>query len=188
VALFENARTAEEIRADMLAVSSNAQNLLYAQKLPIGNTQTDTVNGISGQTFNSLNKDPIDLNGSPRTIEAVLQLSKNSSLRGGVILGNYDGKKSDEFNLEIYTGGQPRLYYKVGGVSYSHLFQSDIRSDLPRHVALTVDGTQTALYVDGVLTETAVLQAELAACTDLCIGGDNRNMAPIHPRHCTDEY
>ena len=115
------------------------------------------------------------LSGAPLTFEAVYLLPRSFADRAGVLIGNYTGKSEDQINLEVYTDGQARLWFKTDGTSYTTLFKSDIRSDDARHLALTVDGTTAALYLDGVLAETATLKAELPAVTqNFCVGGDNR--------------
>ena len=114
---------------------------------------------------------------APVTFEATIKLPSNFStgIRGGVILGNYDGSSNDGINLEIYTGGCPRLYYKVGAVGYSYVFNTDIRSDSITHIAITIDGKIATLYVDGVLKETAELTVGIPKLTSgYNIGNDQR--------------
>jgi len=115
----------------------------------------------------------------PVTFEATVLLSKTVSQRAGVIMGNYDGSNAEQINLEVYTSGRPRLYFKTGGTAYSYTFKKDIRSDKPVHLALTVDGLTATLYVDGVLTETITLGAALPVCTEnFWVGCDNRSGTP----------
>ncbi len=177
VSLFEDVRTPEEIRADVSAVPTDTDGLLYSASFPLDDTKTEAVNGINGQTFNGLTSHRIlaPLNGSPRTIEAVIQLPADYTQRGGVVFGNYSGMTSDELNLEIYQNGTPRLYYKVGGVAYNHFFTTDIRSSSPTYLAVTIDGQTVSLYVNGTLCETGTLQTTLSDIREnFCIGGDNR--------------
>ncbi len=116
---------------------------------------------------------------TPHTIEAVVQLDKSYTQRAGVIVGNYDGGRNNQLNFEVYTNGKPRLYYSINGAAYSYIFKTDIRSTAPQHIALTVDGTQAALYVNGELRETATLTKELpVGIENLKIGADNRTGTP----------
>ncbi len=113
---------------------------------------------------------------APKTFEALIQLDKDFFTRAGVVIGNYDGSEKDQINFEIYTNGTPRLYYKVNGVAYTYNFKTDIRSDSLTHIALTIDGLNAYLYVNGKLTETVILEAELPenALDGFIIGSDNR--------------
>ena len=97
----------------------------------------------------------------PQTFEVTLKLSPSITDRGGVILGNYDGTASGRMNFEIYTNGAPRLWYKVNGVSYSYLFDIDVRSADRVHLALTIDGLRATLYVNGIFVQTLALDAEV---------------------------
>ncbi len=120
-----------------------------------------------------------ELTAGPLTFEATIQLDEKYSQRAGVVIGNYDGSTADQVNFEIYTSGKPRLYYKVNNVAYSYNFKTDIRSETPVHIALTVDGLTAKLYVNGVLKETATLTAELPTVTNnFYVGCDNRSGAP----------
>ena len=111
----------------------------------------------------------------PRTFEATINVPKSISGRVGAIYGNYDGTTADGINLEIYNGGKPRFYYKTKRVGYSIVFDIDIRSDSITHLALTVDGLDAKLYVDGELRGTATLTAEIPSATSgYVIGNDRR--------------
>lgn len=115
------------------------------------------------------------LTGGPLTLEAVIQLDVDYRQRAGVVIGNYDGSNNSQINLEIYTDGKPRIYYKVNNVAYTHTFKTDIRSDNPTHIAVTIDGLTIKLYVNGALAETVQLKVEVPVVTDnFVIGGDNR--------------
>ncbi len=116
---------------------------------------------------------------TPHTIEAVIQLDKSYTQRAGIIVGNYDGRSIKQLNFEIYTNGRPRLYYCIGTTAYSYIFKTDIRSASPQHIALTVDGKQATLYINGEAREAAALTAELPeGITGLKVGTDNRSGTP----------
>ena len=54
-------------------------------------------------------------------------------------------------NLEVYNNGKFRLFYQSGGKSVTQLFTTDVRSDEPQHLTLTVDGVVAKLYLNGML-------------------------------------
>ena len=132
---------------------------------------------LAGVSFdqNPSTRIPAPTSGTPYTFEAMIHLPKTSNARAGVILGSYTGGKEDQINLEVYLNGKFRLYYKTGGSTVSYNFKTDVRSAEPLHITLTVDGLNASLYLDGVLTETAILTKPLPAnVTNLSIGGDYR--------------
>ena len=111
----------------------------------------------------------------PRTFEIAMQLSPTLNNRAGVLLGNYDASTAEQINVEIYTNGNPRLYFKTGNVGYTYLFKTDIRSDLITHLTFTIDGAYANLYMNGKLTETVALNSALPqAYTNYHIGSDSR--------------
>ena len=113
---------------------------------------------------------------APKTIETDIYLPKSfsSGSRGGVILGNYTGRDK-EMNLEIYTNGRPRLYIHNGS-EYSYVFSSDIRSEIKRHLTITVDEGEAKLYINGVLKETVGIDTEMPVLSsNPFVGGDGRN-------------
>lgn len=135
-------------------------------------------NNASGLDISSAeDKYPLETFASaPKTIEADVYLptSFSSSSRGGVILGSYSGKDK-EMSFEIYTSGKPRLYIHNGS-EYSYVFNTDIRSDVKRHLAITVDEGEAKLYINGVLKETIVVDSEIPNSTSTTyIGGDGRS-------------
>ena len=112
---------------------------------------------------------------SAHTLEATVQLPPGVTDRGGVILGNYGSGMSEEINLEVYTEGRVRLFVRSNGGSESCQFDTDIRGYRPVHVAVTVDGTEARLYLDGALAEVKTLCAELPdALSSYRIGSDCR--------------
>lgn len=112
---------------------------------------------------------------APRTFEAVVQLDTSYTQRAGVIIGNYDGGTGNQFNLEVYTSGKLRLYYIANRTAYNYNFKTDIRSDSPTHITLTVDGRTAKLYLDGQCKETVTLPAAIPEIVSgYKIGGDNR--------------
>ncbi len=116
---------------------------------------------------------------NPKTFEANFYLPKSVTERAGVLVGNYDNSTAEQINVEIYNNGKPRLYYKANNKAYTYLFTTDVRSDSNAHLAITIDGLTATLYLNGVLTETITLSAELAnAFSGYKIGADNRVSSP----------
>jgi len=107
-------------------------------------------------------------------------LPKSFNDRAGVVMGNYDASAKNQVNIEIYNKGNPRLYYKVGGVGYSYVFKTDIRSDKYVHMAITIDGLTANLYLNGELVETVTLTKAFPTTTPLSfsVGADNRATNP----------
>lgn len=117
---------------------------------------------------------------TPRTFEATFRLPKSYTKRAGTIVGNYDGGSGEQINLEIYTNGTPRLYYKnSNGRAYTYLFTTDVRSDSITHLAITVEGSNALLYLNGELMETVAINSAYANSTqNFKIGADNRTSSP----------
>ena len=93
---------------------------------------------------------PYFFTGGPLTIEAVVRVPSSVTGRGGVIVGNYDYGDKQTLNLEIYTEGRVRLYFERGDSTYSIVFDTDIRSDALRRIAVTIGEKNgaCALYID----------------------------------------
>ena len=155
--------------------------------LPGKDVQGKTGPGAAGRSVNYLDpgagKQPNgtltsagrDYAGTPLTVECVYSLPASYDARGGVLVGTYTGGDEDQINLEVYSGGKLRLWYKVNGETFILYFSTDVRGEGYRHLALTVDGTTVRLYLDGVLAETKELPSALPAFPgEFCFGGDFR--------------
>ncbi len=177
VNLFADVRTAEEIISDVSYVGVSAPDLVYSTYFTVNNSPLYVAgNKVSGQTFkkDTLNEIPA-LDKAPVTFEATLMLPTSYADRAGVIIGNYTDGSSDTVNIEILAGGKLRLYYITDGVKYSYTFETDVRSDKPINLALTVEDLLATLYINGTVTETAELEATIPAITEgFVIGGDHR--------------
>ncbi|MBO5287170.1 MAG: hypothetical protein J6B34_03515 [Clostridia bacterium] len=232
VALFDHARSAEQVARDAIFVQPDAQGLIYSGTYakPNGNmisegelhsnllyvidkaeTETDIglahyecalcgkitkyvsiksgveiinkndyANPSAGVKPDEIFKLDSKFDSVPLTYEAMIQLSPTFNDRAGVVMGNYDAGTSNQVNIEIYNKGTPRLYYKVGYVGYSYVFKTDIRSDKLTHIAITVDGLNAHLYVNGEWAETVALTVAFPGTSPLpfCIGADNRAKSP----------
>jgi len=116
-----------------------------------------------------------DLSNAPLTFEASFVLPKSYSQRAGVLIGNYDGSSGEQINIEIYSNGLPRLYFKKDNIAYTYLFKTDVRSEDITHLALVAQGTDVSLYVNGVHKETITIDTQLPdAKNNFRVGGDNR--------------
>ena len=172
VNLFADARTAEEVQSDVVAVDARSEDLIYSA-YAYGENE---LSAFYGQSFaaNLSGKTVCSVPGTPLTIESVIMLPKSHKDRGGVIIGNYCAE-DNEINLEIYTGGKVRLYYAKNGYKNNCIFSTDIRSDAPVHVAVTVEGRTATLYVNGEMTDQRTLVTTLPVITGAyTVGGDAR--------------
>lgn len=173
VNLFADVRTAEEIKQDLLWVCHDAEELLYSSRFVSQQRNEDIV----GKAFSATDAFAVEnaLSDVPCTIEAMVQLPKTMNDRAGVIVGNYDGGRGPQISLEVYTGGKIRLFYVNGTQRVNCQFNTDIRSDTKRHLAVTVDGLVATLYIDGALAERVDLSVALPKAVDgYMIGGDHR--------------
>ena len=170
VNLFSDVRTATEIQRDVILVPSNSHKLIHASYFQQDTQQTK----LQGQTFAESGAVSAEVAGAPKTIEAVVQLSTSVTDYAGVITGNWDNGDAAQMNLEVCADGKLNLRYYSDGNANNHLFNTDIRSNTPTHIAVTMDGTTAKLYVNGSLKETATLTAEIPAVSgNFKIGGDN---------------
>ncbi len=176
VNLFSKTRSASLIKKDMLIVSPNTPTLIYSGYYK-GEKHPATAQ-LSSQTFTAkkLNKLDKKLSAAPKTIEATISLPTSVKGNGGVIFGNYDEGIKAPLNLEIYTKGRVRLYFKNGKTTVSHIFKTDVRTDSGTvNIAVTLADKTATLYVNGVKKETAKLAVSAPSATkNFCIGGDNR--------------
>ena len=97
-----------------------------------------------------------NISSSPVTFEAEIFLPTGVTDRGGIILGNYS-QHSKSVNLEIYTGGSPRLYFESSnGTLYDFTFSEvDIRGTWV-NLAVVLDAPNGLVYcyVNGRLRQT----------------------------------
>ena len=173
VNMFSDVRTDEEIKADMYAVKATEDALVYSNYY----SNDEKLSGFFGQTFSENIIAPINSNlrTPPKTFEATIQVPKTLSQRAGIIIGSYGDYIKNAISFEISTGGKVKIYSRANGLQNSYVFNADIRSDIPKHIAVTVDGTVVTLYVDGVLTETGTITIPMVESTKEClIGGDHR--------------
>ena len=118
---------------------------------------------------------PQNLKTGSLTFEALFSLPAGYKTGAGVLIGNYDNSSKEQINVEIYTNGKPRLYYKVKNKAYTINFTQDVRSDKRTHMAIVVDGKTGLLYLNGIIVESVDLPTTIPSVTNgYCIGGDNR--------------
>ncbi len=142
------------------------------------------------------------LTGSPKTIEAFIKVptTANEGNRYGVILGNFvngTAANADCFDLEVYSGGNPRLYWynnTASGTSedgsqkgFSFRLQNkNIATNTWTHLAFVRDTSadKTYCYINGELAGTLndagedFIPGSLAGSQagNLSVGSDNRNL------------
>ena len=173
VNIFDDVRTAEEIKVDAVWVPTNTEGLLYSKYFKA----SDITVGLKGITFTKYAVVPVskDTVNTPKTYEAIINLPKDYNDRGGVIVGNFNNTADNQFNFEITTGGRVRLYSVASGPRNDCIFDTDIRSNNQRYVAVTIDGQVASLYVDGELRETKTLKYALPETLNgLLVGNDQR--------------
>lgn len=131
--------------------------------------------GATFETYKEIIALEESLSATPLTFEVLMQLSPGFNDRGGVLVGNYTASGLNVINLEIYTNGAPRFYYRKNGTAYTIQFTTDVRSENKTHLAVTIDGLTANLYVNGVFVESVALTVAVPSVTDgFCIGGDAR--------------
>ena len=114
----------------------------------------------------------------PLTFEAEVYVPKSVRSRAGVIIGNYAGSNVNSVSFEVYTNGHPRIYWRDAsrGVSYSYVFDYDIRTGKKEHIAIVLDAGSALLYVNGTLVETKEVTTRMPVLESvLQVGGDARD-------------
>ena len=119
---------------------------------------------------------------APSTVEFTVEIERGSVDRPGVVIGSFEKSSATCFNVEIYNGGNPRLYMvDKNGTPIDIIFtKADVRCSKPVHVAITWNGADksASLYIDGKLEETVnrgTLPAEpYRMPTAFKLGGDYR--------------
>lgn len=98
------------------------------------------------------------LSSAPLTVEAWIRMPASSAGgRGGVICGNYYSKYYTGiplFNFEVYSGGNPRLYYVVDGKEYQYIVNNvNVCRDQWVHLAMSYDtqNKEMRCYINGEL-------------------------------------
>ena len=175
VSIFSDVRSEKKIKRDRAAVAQNTSALLYSGNLVLEKETYEAVKATGAKyakdKFTSLE----NLQTSPKSIEAVINVPKKISERAGVIVGNYDNSKNAQLNLEIVENGRVKLFFNTGKEKVDCTFSKDIRSSSPVHIAVTVNGKAATLYVNGEKTETKTLSEVYKGSTDnFKVGGDNR--------------
>ncbi len=221
LAVYSDVRTDNEIKADMVELNKDSDGLLamyeftkdtgrsdmsgncyhicYSGEARPEDTSTpDTPNSpteSSGLSFSGSDyaivgkKFPID--SSQYTFEAVIQLPKSVSGRGGVILGNYKDGNNHYLSFEIYSNGVPRITCTKAdnlNTKYDYRFSNvDVRDEAPVHLAITLDrDTGVAnCYINGQLKQTLSYNAQIdlsSAISDIrmVLGNDLRSGTKVN--------
>ena len=132
--------------------SKNGVDLIYSDPTYDKTELSKALTFTSSDTYKMDN----NVSSSPVTFEAEIFLPTGVTDRGGIILGNYS-MHAKTVNLEIYTGGNPRLYFEgFNGTLYDFTFKNvDIRGTWVK-LAIVLDAPNGLVhcYVNGKLRQT----------------------------------
>lgn len=181
--MFSDVRTAEEIKSDAVVIPESGDNLLYSKQYPeeVVEEVKEPVNTVihsKAVSFDAAKSYPTGaLSASPKTFEAIVSVPETQSDRAGVVVSNFSGGTEPQISIEIYSNGRPRLFAYINSSSkIDCVFSTDVRSDIPRHMAITVSGKKATLYLDGEAVETKTLKYNLPeTTTNFKVGGDDRS-------------
>lgn len=117
----------------------------------------------------------------PDTIEATIRFPQNMNItsRGGVIVGNYDGKSAC-INLEVYSNGVVRVYIvnNVGKVYDVKFTDTNVYTGEKVHITVVNDSAngKYLCYIDGELKQSvsSSITEKIEFTTSMTVGGDNR--------------
>ncbi len=121
-------------------------------------------------------------NKNPITFETDIYFPKNTSgsNRGGVIFGNF-GSENRCVSLEIYTNGNPRLYWvSPEGTVLNIVFSKvNVYNGAWTHLAVVadIDADKARCYVNGELIQTLAFKdaSEVVCLSTFVVGGDFRS-------------
>lgn len=133
-------------------LSPNGIDLIYSDPTYDQTELSKALTFTSNDTFKMCKT----VSSSPLTFEAEVFLPTGVTNRGGIILGNYS-QHTKSVNIEIYTGGSPRLYFETdNGALYDFTFNEvDIRGSWV-NFAIVLDAPNGLVhcYVNGRLRQT----------------------------------
>ena len=139
---------------------------------------SETENGMSFQQVVH-HRISSNLEKSPRTLEAEINVPANYTGKAGAIFTNYINTRQD-WLFEISDGGVPRFYYGDAEGNMKDYKFTDVCVNTGEwiHIALTVDfeNKVLSLYIDGSLAQTLSIDTDLAIDTTrfkFVLGGDN---------------
>lgn len=176
VAIYGDLRTADEIKAAMTKLDTADSALLMAYDLTVSGAAR--LADLSGKGVDLVYSNPhaslesaggliMDDNTmyfldkkfdtAPATFEAWINVPKGYDARGGVIIGNYGGETAC-LNFEVYSSGNPRLYYvNAAGTKKNVVFSNvDVRTGDWAHLTIVHDSAAQNLkcYLNGELKQT----------------------------------
>ncbi len=189
VTLHSTARTAEEIQGDMSNIRNGVPLAVWdtrahcSRYVDLSGNGNDAgfrqlgLNPNSNETFVASKK----FSSIPKTVEAWIHFPKtmDSTRRGGVILGSYEGSSVKRFNVEITTKGAPRLYFQDGNGTVTNAIFSDVNVYTGKwlHLTLVYDKAkgEGRCYVNGKLEQTLSLSpGDYAISAPMVVGADYR--------------
>ncbi len=117
----------------------------------------------------------------PTTYEAWIKCPKNYSDRAGVIFGNYDDVANQieaYFSFEIYTNGNPRLYFKDVGKDGESVIFDKVNACTGEWLHLTIindyDNDKSYCYIDGELMQEKSAVKPIETISSAMVGNDFR--------------
>ncbi len=188
VAVYAEARSAAEIQTDKTTMGSGKPLAYWDVRVAadryadLSGNDYSIVRTVEGPAFRANDVFTMEkaFSAVPKTLEAWVCFPEtmNSATRGGVILGNYPASGKSVFNFEIYSKGQPRLFYVAGDGAVTNILfnQVNVYTGQWIHLAVVQDANAVHCYVNGTLAQT-INQTVPAFAPDgaLCAGGDLRN-------------
>ena len=189
VSLYANARTEAEIQADKDNIRNGEPLAVWDTRAHCSTYKDLSTHGYNanlqyvGMSFsaNETYETAKNFSQIPKTVEAWIHFPKDtdSALRGGVILGNYEGSNAGRFNVEISTKGVPRLYFVNASGEVTNLYFSEVNVYTGNwlHLAITYNKSksQAHCYVNGSLKQTITCSAgDYAMTAPMVVGADLR--------------
>ncbi|MBQ8254522.1 MAG: metallophosphoesterase, partial [Clostridia bacterium] len=201
VSLYSDLRTADEVKTAATASDENA--LCYYDFSTTGNERLKDISGngahlmvvnsttyaceeaysANGIAFGSTNRYETSKNlpTVPQTLSATFTLSSTyaKTSRAGAIIGDYLNHSTSGYVLEIYTNGNPRLYWRTNGVEVNLVFTKVnviTGEELNLTIVRDIANKTAYCYVDGVLKETKTWTNDIVELRERpsAIGSDKR--------------
>ncbi len=142
------------------------------------NTQVQAASGegmtFKAQTTFSTTK-PLEV--PPKTLEATVKLPAGYTERAGVVIGNWWDDSCDCFALEVHKNGEVRLLVIDANKTRTDVFfgNTSVATGNWTHIAVTVDGANATLYIDGAQISTKTYRCtDFTPTTVFTLGGDLR--------------
>lgn len=190
VTVYSSARTKDQVVSDMNAQRNTDALASWDLRAYAVHHPDLTKNGYSlnrtiiGNTFKSAESlEAVKaLSAMPNTMEAWVYFPADTpaATRGGVIVGNYPQGNKGVLNFEIFTNGNPRMYYIDHSGTVSNLTFKDVNVYTGQwvHLALVRDNAagKAHCYVNGTLEQSLDLKISSYDLNGMMrVGGDHRS-------------